>query len=105
MWISGGYLNIIFNQNMFFKVKYLVSLVKNIIIMFDQDGYIYLEYCYNMYVDIIGYWRNGVVFFNLNFLEIILEIKGIKVKINLVKNGEKEVFFDLKEILLLVGLS
>lgn len=30
MWISGGYLNIIFNQNMPSKVKHLVSLVKTL---------------------------------------------------------------------------
>ena len=40
MWISGGYLNIIFNQNMPSKVKHLVSLVKNTTITPDQDGYI-----------------------------------------------------------------
>ena len=47
MWISGGYLNIIFNQNMPSKVKHLVSLVKNTTITPDQDGYIHLEYRYN----------------------------------------------------------
>ena len=39
MWISGGYLNIIFDQNMPSKMKHLVSLVKNTTITPDQDGY------------------------------------------------------------------
>ena len=105
MWISGGYLNIIFNQNMPSKVKHLVSLVKNTTITPDQDGYIHLEYRYNTYADTTGYWRNGAVSFNLNSLEITSETKGIKVKINSAKNGEKEVSFDLKETPSPVGLS
>ena len=85
MWISGGYLNIIFNQNMPSKMKHLVSLVKNTTITPDQDGYIHLEYRYNTYADTTGYWRNGAVSFNLNSLEITSETKGIKVKINSAK--------------------
>ena len=38
-------------------------------------------------------------------LEITSETKGIKVKINSAKNGEKEVTFDLKETPSPVGLS
>lgn len=90
MWISGGYLNIIFNQNMPSKVKHLVSLVKNTTITPDQDGYIHLEYRYNTYADTTGYWRNGAVSFNLNSLEITSETKGIKVKINSAKNGKRK---------------
>ena len=71
----------------------------------DQDGYIHLEYRYNTYADTTGYWRNGAVSFNLNSLEITSETKGIKVKINSAKNGEKEVSFDLKETPSPVGLS
>ena len=100
-----GYLNIIFNQNMPSKMKHLVSLVKNTTITPDQDGYIHLEYRYNTYADTTGYWRNGAVSFNLNSLEITSETKGIKVKINSAKNGEKEVSFDLKETPSPVGLS
>ncbi len=71
----------------------------------EQDGYIHLEYRYNTYADTTGYWRNGAVSFNLNSLEITSETKGIKVKINSAKNGEKEVSFDLKETPSPVGLS
>ena len=105
MWISGGYLNIIFNQNMPSKMKHLVSLVKNTTITPVQDGYIHLEYRYNTYADTTGYWRNGAVSFNLKSLKITSETKGIKVKINSAKNGEKEVSFDLKETPSPVGLS
>lgn len=43
--------------------------------------------------------------FNLKSLKITSETKGIKVKINSAKNGEKEVSFDLKETPSPVGLS
>ena len=47
----------------------------------------------------------GAVSFNLKSLKITSETKGIKVKINSAKNGEKEVSFDLKETPSQVGLS
>ena len=105
MWINGGYLNIVFNQNMPSKVKHLVSLVKNTTITPEQDGYIHLEYRYNTYGDTTGYWRNGAVSFSLGSLEITSETKGIKVKINSAKNGEKEITFDLKDTPSPTGMS
>lgn len=97
MWISrGGYLNIIFNQDLPAKVKHRVSLVKNTMAAPAEDGYIHLEYRYNTYGDTIGYWVYGAVSFNLNSLDITPDTKGIKVKINFRENGEQEVTFDLK---------
>ncbi|WP_455667706.1 NigD-like protein [Phocaeicola sp.] len=97
MWISrGGYLNIIFNQNLSAKYKHRVSLVKNTTVTPEDDGYIHLEYRYNTYDDTIDRWVYGAVSFNLNSLDITSETKGIKVKINSATNGEKEITFDLK---------
>lgn len=97
MWISGGYLNVIFRQNIPSEVKHRVSLVKNTTVTPAQDGYIHLEYRYNTYEDTTGYWTNGAVSFNLNTLDITSETKGVKVKINSSENGEKEIVFGLKE--------
>lgn len=98
MWISnGGYLNIIFNQDLPAKVKHRVSLVKNTTITPPEDGYIHLEYRYNTYGDTTDCWVYGAVSFNLNSLDITSETKGIKLKINSATNGEKEITFDLKK--------
>lgn len=106
MWISrGGYLNIIFKQNLPATLKHRVSLVKNTTITPVEDGYIHLEYRYNTYDDTTGYWGNSAVSYNLNSLDITSETKGIKVKINSATNGEKEITFDLKESPSPEGLS
>lgn len=97
MWISGGCLNIIFNQNLPAKTKHRVSLVKNTTVTPAEDGYIHLEYRYNTYEDTTGRWANGAVSFSLSSLELTSETKGIKVKVNSSVNGEKEIAFDLKE--------
>lgn len=97
MWISGGYLNVIFNQNLPAKVKHRVSLVKNAIEpLVDEEGYLQVEYRYNTYEDVTGYWGRGAVSFNLKSLQITSEVKGLKVKINSAVNGEKVLTFDLK---------
>lgn len=96
MWISGGYLNIVFMQNLPKKKLHLVSLVYESTVDMISDGYIHLEYRYNTYGDVTGYWTTGAVSFNLNS-KIPVGTKGIKVKINSAKNGMKEVVFDLKE--------
>ena len=64
-----------------------------------------MEYRYNTYGDTTGYWRNGAVSFSLGSLEITSETKGIKVKINSAKNGEKEITFDLKDTPSPTGMS
>ena len=97
MWIGGGYLNVVFAQDIPQSKKHRVSLVKPENSLFNEDGnYIHLEYRYNTYNDTTGYWVNGAVSFNLNSLKITPQTKGIKVKLNSSKNGEVVVTFDLK---------
>lgn len=96
MWISGQHLNVIFNQNLPKEVKHRVSLVRNTTITPPEDGYIHLEYRYNTYDDTTDYRVYGAVSFSLRSLDITTETKGIKVKINSVNGGEKEITFDLK---------
>ena len=98
MWIGGGYLNVIFRQNLPVKEKHLVSLVRDMRATAaegEDDGYIHLEFRYNTYDDVTARQANGAVSFNLNSLDLTGK-KGIKVKLNSVKDGETEVVFNLK---------
>lgn len=97
VWISrGGYLNIVFSQNLPSKVKHRVSLVRNTTTTAPDDGYIHLEYRYNTYADTTGFWGTGAVSFDLNTLDVTDKTKGIKVKIHSATEGERELTFDLK---------
>lgn len=97
MWIDGGYLNIIFCQNLPVKEKHLISLVHLPSAIDDrEDGYINLQLRYNTYGDTTDYWRDGAVSFNLNSLDLE-GMKGIKLQLNSIENGKVEVTFDLKD--------
>ena len=98
MWIGGGYLNVIFRQNLPVKEKHLVSLVRDMRATAaegEDDEYIHLEFRYKTYDDVTARQANGAVSFNLNSLDLTGK-KGIKVKLNSVKDGETEVVFNLK---------
>ncbi|MGL4852654.1 MAG: NigD-like protein [Phocaeicola sp.] len=98
MWVSGGYLNVIFQQNMPSKVKHRVSLVTRADEpLVDSDGYLNVEYRYNTYNDVTGYWGRGAVSFNLKKLEVPSDLKGVKVLINSSKNGMKEIVLTFVE--------
>lgn len=96
--ISGGYMNIIFIQNLPSKTKHRISLVRpqDGDDLYAGDGYIHLELRYNNYDDQTGYHKSGAVSYNLNSLNITSETKGIKLKLNSEVNGEVELTFDLK---------
>lgn len=96
MWISGNYLNVVFQQNLPVKDKHRVSLVRNTTIEDPNDGYIHLEYRYNSYGDLSGYWAISHVSFNLSSLNVDENTKGIKVKCHSSEGGEEIVTFDLK---------
>lgn len=95
LWISNGYLNIIFQQARPLHKKHLVSLVRNTTVEPVDDGYIHLEYRYNTYNDVSASWTQGAVSFNLNSLDFTGK-KGIKLKLNSAVNGEVEVVLDVK---------
>lgn len=98
MWIEGGYLNVVFRQNLPVEKRHRVSLVRDMrsTAKSADDGYIHLEYRYNTYGDVTDRVLDGAVSFNLNSLDL-KDKKGIKVKLNSAKNGDVEVVFDLKE--------
>lgn len=98
MGISGGYLNIIFQQNLpMGDVRHRISLVRPQATEADaDDGYIHLELRYNNYDSLSGIRRPGAVSFNLNTLDITPETKGIKLTLNSEVNGEGvEVTYEL----------
>ena len=97
--ISGGYMNIIFLQNLPSDTKHRISLVRpqNDAELYAEDGYIHLELRYNTYDDLTGLRVYGAVSYNLNSLDITSETKGIKLKLNSEVNDEVELTFDLKE--------
>lgn len=100
--ISGGYMNIIFMQNLpkHSDTKHRISLMKRAeesVEPLDEetdDGYIHLELRYNDYDDLSGVRVAGLVSFNLKDLDITSETKGIKLKLNSEVNKEVEITFN-----------
>ena len=94
--ISGGYMNIIFLQNLPAKEKHRISLVRpqDDAELYGEDGYVHLELRYNDYDDVTGYGNWGAVSYNLSSLNFTDATKGIKLKLNSSVNGEVEVAFD-----------
>lgn len=97
--ISGGYMNIIFLQNLPSNTKHRISLVRSQddAELYAEDGYIHLELRYNDYDDLTGLRAYGAVSYNLSSLDITSETKGIKLKLNSEVNDEVELTFDLKK--------
>ena len=96
--ISGGYMNIMFMQNLPSKNKHRISLVRpqDDADLYGEDGYIHLELRYNDYDDVTGLRDYGAVSYNLNSLNVTSETKGIKLKLNSEVNDEVELTFDFK---------
>jgi hypothetical protein len=96
--ISGGYLNIVFQQNLPSEKKHRISLVRSQddAEVYGEDGCIHLELRYNNYDDLTGLRSPGAVSYNLNSLNITSETQGIKLKINSEVNDEVELVFDFK---------
>lgn len=96
LWVSNGYMNIIFRQNVPVKEKHLISLVQGESVTGDNPDYVYLELRYNNFDDLSGYWRDGAVSFNLNGIDFEKK-KGIMLKINSEANGEVDIQIDLSK--------
>lgn len=81
--ISGGYMNIIFMQNLPSGTKHRISLVRpqDDAELYGEDGYIHLALRYNDYDDLTGLRKPGAVSYNLNSLNVTSETKGIKLKL------------------------
>ena len=95
-WISGGFLNFIFQHRIPTEKPHRISLVENTTKEYPDDGYVYLELRYNTYGDsVVGPIVNGTVSYNLSSLDLS-STKGIKVRVNTIVSGEKEWVFDSK---------
>ena len=94
VWISGGYMNLIFHQHLPEKSKHRVSLVENTSEEHENDDYIHLEYRYNTYGDTLRpAMVRSMVCYNLNTLDMENK-KGIKLKINSAVSGERVLTFE-----------
>lgn len=94
--VSGGYLNIIFQQNLpkDSNIKHRISLVQpEQPADAEDDGYIHLELRYNDYDSLSGLRVAGLVSYNLKELNLD-EAKGIKLKLNSEVNGEVTITFN-----------
>ena len=108
MWLGGGFLNIIFLQNLPYSEKHRISLVENKIetgepgtpsepetFSIDDEGYVHLELRYNTYGDVTDRRGWGQVSYNLSkFYKLTQDmpaLKGFKVTINSEENGEGSV--------------
>lgn len=96
IWIANGYLNMVYQQNKPVYEPHRVSLVRNTLLEPENDGYVHLEFRYNTFNDLSGWWGQGAVSFNLNGVDFAGK-KGLKLKVNSAISGEvEEVTFDLK---------
>ena len=94
-WIGGGFMNLIFQQRVPTTNRHRVSLVQNTLNEYPDDGYIHLEYRYNTYGDTLSTSPvvEGTVSYNLSSLNL-KDKKGIKMRINSAKSGEKILTFE-----------
>lgn len=98
LWIGNEYLNVVFYMDMPREERHRVSLVENTLAENPEDGYIHLEYRYNDQEDLSGYIRKGIVSFNLKpYFSKEHSHKGIKIKFNLKKEGEKTYTYEFTE--------
>lgn len=95
MWIGADYLNVEFWMVTPSGEKHMVNLVNNRTIAPEDDGYAHLEFRYNNMGDENGRLRPAIVSFELgDYSAGSNGLKGLKVKINSIKNGEKVLTFD-----------
>ena len=93
-WIAGGHMNLIFYQRVPMKGPHRVSLVQNTEKVYDDDGYVHLEYRYKTNGDTLSnVLIRSTVSYDLKTLDLD-DKKGVKMRINSAVNGERELRFD-----------
>lgn len=98
MWVGANYLNVEFWMVNPSKESHMVNLVDNRMLSIDNDGYAHLEFRYNNMGDESGAMFRKIVSFNLaDYGPMNKDLKGLKVKINSIKNGERILTFDFPE--------
>ncbi len=95
IWIGADYLNVEFQMVYPSYRKHLVNLVNNRMIPVDGDGYAHLEFRYNDLGDTDGKLIPNIVSFRLgDYGPQNKALKGLKVKANTVKDGERIYTYD-----------
>lgn len=99
MWIGGNYLNVHYAYPYPLSERHRVSLVKNEWTETEDDGYVHLEYRYNAQGDLDNPEVQNLMFFsfvsfNLSSIDLPVDSKGLKIKINSAKNGHKILTFE-----------
>lgn len=94
MCVSGGYLNLLFLQNLPASQKHRISLVQSEEeqLAAAEDGYLHCQLRYNTFGDLTGRRAYGAVSFHLG--QLPEGCQGVKVQLQSEKNGEVEVTFD-----------
>lgn len=96
MCVGGGYLNLLFLQNLPAVEKHRISLVQSEedLEAGGKDGYLHCQLRYNDYDDLTGRRAYGAVSFHLG--DLPEGCQGVKVQLKSEKNGDVEVAFDFK---------
>lgn len=95
MWVGSDYLNVEFWMALPSAEKHMVNLVDNRMVVPDEDGYAHLEFRYNNMGDDKGKMIRGIVSFDLgDYGPLNKSLKGLKVKINSIKYGDKVYTYD-----------
>lgn len=98
IWMGGGFLNIIFKQQLPSIHKHRVSLVATSLENAEDDeGYVHLEFRYNDFDDVTKYYQFSAVSYDLSDLGITSQTRGIRLKLNSAVNGERIIQLDFKE--------
>lgn len=104
MWVSSNYLNMELVLNIPYDKPHRVSLVENMLDddpVIDEEGYVCLEYRFKREKDFSNSGRINYVSFNLGEYGPLRltddAIKGLKVKINSIENGERVIAFEYKK--------
>ena len=97
MCVSGGYLNLLFLQNLPASEKHRISLVQSAedLQAGQEDGYLHCQLRYNTFGDLTGRRAYGAVSFHLG--QLPEGCKGVKVQLQSEKNGAVEATFDFEE--------
>lgn len=98
IWVGSYYLNVTFQINIPSIQKHLVNLVVNRLVAPEDDGYAHLEFRYNNQGDQAGSLVPGLVSFDLGgYGPSNTAYKGIKVKVNTIGDGEKDLIFNYSD--------
>lgn len=93
MWISGEHLNVVFRHKVPRQQKHRISLV-TAATETDAGGYMPLELRFNTFQDESEVWMDGKVSFSLEEYVANPAVKGIRLTLNSLESGLKEIVLD-----------